>query len=61
MALGLDILTRIINVHWEDGLAVDFGKQAEDAPIPAGGTTTTSTMRQSTRKQIQQLMMRNVG
>jgi len=31
-ALGLDFLTQIINVHWESGLAVEFGNKAEDAP-----------------------------
>ena len=31
--LALDILTRIINVHWASGgLAVEFGDKAEDAP-----------------------------
>lgn len=30
--LGLDFLTQIVNVQWESGLAVEFGKQAEDAP-----------------------------
>lgn len=32
--LSQDILTNIINVHWASGLAVIFGKQAEDAPLP---------------------------
>ena len=32
-ALGLDFLTQIVNVQWT-GLAVDFGKEAEDAPEP---------------------------
>jgi hypothetical protein len=30
--LALDILTRVINVHWAGGLAVEFGNMAEDAP-----------------------------
>jgi len=33
-ALGLDFLTRPINVQWESGLAVEFGDKAEDAPTP---------------------------
>lgn len=32
MALALDFLTRIVNVRWEGGLAVEFGNKAEDAP-----------------------------
>jgi hypothetical protein len=31
-AWAQDILTRIFNVHWETGLAVEFGDKAEDAP-----------------------------
>lgn len=27
-----DIVTRIVNVQWVSGLAVIFGKEAEDAP-----------------------------
>ena len=30
--LALDFLQRITNVHWGGGLAVEFGKKAEDAP-----------------------------
>jgi hypothetical protein len=29
----LDLLTRIINVHW-GGLAVEFGDKDQDAPAP---------------------------
>jgi hypothetical protein len=36
MALGLDFLTDVINVHWGGGLAVEFGDHAEDAPKPPG-------------------------
>jgi len=32
--LGLDFLTRVVNVQWESGLAVEFGDKAEDAPEP---------------------------
>jgi hypothetical protein len=36
MPLGLDILTRIVNVHWGGGgLAVEFGDKDQDAPKPA--------------------------
>jgi hypothetical protein len=31
-ALGLDVLTKIVNVQWEGGLAVEFGDKAQDAP-----------------------------
>ena len=24
MALELDIVTRVVNIHWDDGLAVEF-------------------------------------
>ena len=34
-ALPQDVLTRIINVQWAGGLAVEFGNKAEDAPKPA--------------------------
>jgi hypothetical protein len=27
-----DVLTRIFNVHWAAGLAVEFGDKAKDAP-----------------------------
>lgn len=37
-ALAQDILTRIINVHWGGGLAVEFGNKAEDAPKPSKKT-----------------------
>jgi hypothetical protein len=29
-----DLLTRIYNVQWGSGLAVEFGNKAEDAPEP---------------------------
>jgi hypothetical protein len=32
MALDQDFLTRVVNVHWGGGLAVEFGDKAEDAP-----------------------------
>jgi len=41
--LGLDFLTQIVNVHWASGLAVEFGKQAEDAPKPPGPSATSTT------------------
>jgi hypothetical protein len=31
-AWAQDILTRIFNVHWEGGLAVEFGDKDQDAP-----------------------------
>jgi hypothetical protein len=30
--IDLDFLDQITNVQWESGLAVEFGKKAEDAP-----------------------------
>jgi hypothetical protein len=30
--LQLDPWTRVINVHWDSGLAVIFGERNEDAP-----------------------------
>lgn len=33
-APDLDFLTRVVNVHWGTGLAVEFGDNAEDAPKP---------------------------
>lgn len=32
MPLDLDFLTELINVQWDEGLAVIFGPQASDAP-----------------------------
>lgn len=32
--LALDFLNQPVNVHWESGLAVEFGDKAEDAPEP---------------------------
>lgn len=29
-----DVLTRIYNVQWKGGLAVDFGDKDKDAPEP---------------------------
>lgn len=38
-ALDLDFLTQVVNVQWNIGLAVEFGPEAEDAPVPAGSPT----------------------
>jgi hypothetical protein len=32
MPLALDFLTRVIDVQWESGLAVEFGDKDQDAP-----------------------------
>jgi hypothetical protein len=32
MAFALDLVTRIVNVHWASGLAVIFGKEDTNAP-----------------------------
>jgi len=37
--LELDVLTNIVNVQWEGGLAVEFGDKDQDAP---GGETPTA-------------------
>lgn len=54
---GLDLTQRVVNVHWESGLAVDFGKQAEDAAKPAG-TLTISTSQNAPKQKKQ---MRSIG
>lgn len=41
----LDFLTQVVNVHWESGLAVEFGDKNQDAP-----TTETTTMMLSKKK-----------
>lgn len=30
--IALDVMTRIVNVHWQSGLAVLFGPEDKDAP-----------------------------
>jgi hypothetical protein len=38
--LGLDFLTQVVNVHWESGLAVEFGPHDEDAEQPQTASNT---------------------
>jgi hypothetical protein len=38
----LDIVTRVVNVQWVGGLAVEFGDKDEDAPKPGTTSSTTS-------------------
>lgn len=35
-----DVLTRIVNVQWAGGLAVEFGNGASDAPKPPAAART---------------------
>jgi len=44
--LALDLLTRVRNIHWNVGLAVEFGNKAEDAPKPAVLTGVTKSSKE---------------
>jgi hypothetical protein len=35
MALDLDVLTQVVNVHWDDGLAVEFFDKAGPPEPPS--------------------------
>jgi len=51
-----DLTQQIVNVHWESGLAVEFGERDQDAP-----TTSISRDAPKQKKQNQRLMMGGVG